>query len=141
MAVKDRILEALATIASVFAGLGLWILDRICPRIQAGRPLPYGFSLGKERGLIDTEVFRLLLPVTYWRKSDYLACMDAERHGWWLITVMVAVLRVPGGFDVRFRAGSWARGYGKVKSTMTGPDWLDEHALRNGLGHIHVASP
>lgn len=106
------------------------MLDLICPAIPAGQQLPYGLSRGKDsgRGSPATEVVRLLLPVCLWRGENYQPHTDAYRHGWWLLTVMVAVLRTPGGFDVRLRAGSWARGYGRVRLTDHGAEWYDERA-------------
>lgn len=135
--------EILGPVAGWFAGIGLAILDRVCPAIPARAQLPYGFSRGKDSGwgMRETDVVRLLLPIGYWRGTSYLYSHDEMRRGWWLTTVMIAVLRVPGGFDVRFRAGHWARGNGAIKSwrhnearaTPAGVDqWYDEGELRNG---------
>lgn len=111
------------------------ILNLLCPRIAAGQLLPYGLSIGKDTGALQTDVVRLLLPVGWWRGVDYLPADDLERHGWWLVSIMIAVLRVPGGIDVRLRAGLWARGYGKLRVPRyaaggSTTEWIDERAFR-----------
>lgn len=117
-----KVLEYFAPIWSFIAGILLWLLDRVCPAIKAGDSLPYGFSRRamKEPGGFDTEFIRLHLPLFYWKGLSYDYAYDHERIGWWLQSVMVGFIRTPGGFDVRFRTGSFKRGVGMVKR------WKDE---------------
>lgn len=129
--------EILGPVAGWFAGIGLAILDRVCPAIPARAQLPYGFSRGKDSGwgMRETDMIRLLLPIWYWRGDRYMATWDGIRRGWWLTTVMIAVIRMPGGFDVRFRAGHWNRGYGALRPAARHGDdgkWYDEAAMLQG---------
>lgn len=117
----------------------------LCPQIAANEQLPYGLSISKkhERGY-NTDVVRLLLPIGWWRGTDYIASEDIQRHGWWLVTVMIGVLRVPGGFDVRLRAGMWRRGYGRIRKAHIDPSygsWIDERAYRLWHERREVAAP
>lgn len=113
----------------------------LCPRIAAGEQLPYGLSIGKahQRGY-DTDVVRLVMPIGWWHCTSYLASEDVQRHGWWLVSVMVGVLRMPGGIDVRLRAGLWPRGYGRLKD-WDDARWIDERAYRLWHERREVAAP
>ena len=86
------------------------LIDLICPAIAAYDPILYGFSRGKVRqDGYETEVIRLCIPLWYWKGESYCSSRDQMRTGWWLQVLVLGVMKVAGGFDIRFRTGALAR--------------------------------